>query len=114
MVHNPAASVSIPVTLANLALLDGNGQEDQLGDIAVMVTDGDGRVALQLSRIRQLEFLHRTLGNGSPSYAIWLRDDNLETVYRIYLRRSNNADSNPLRHSLFLALMEKYGAVVNL
>ena len=114
MAHNPAATVSIPATLANLQLLDGNGRPDDGGDIAVLVTDGDGRVALQLSRIRQLEFMHRTLGNGMPSYAIWLRDGDLETVYRIYLRRSENEDSNPLRHAMFMALVEKYGSVVNL
>lgn len=114
MVHNAAASVSVPMTLSNLELADGNGRADERGDIAVLVTDGDGRAALQLSRIRQLEFLHRTLGNGMPSYAIWLRDDDLETVYRIYLRRSENEDSNPLRHGLFMALVEKYGSVVNL
>ena len=107
MVHNAAASASIPMTLSNLELVDGNGQADERGDIAVLVTDGDGRVALQLSRIRQLEFLHRTLGNGMPSYAIWLRDGDLETVYRIYLRRSETEDSNPLRHALFMALVEK-------
>lgn len=114
MVHNAAASVSIPSTLSNLELVDGNGQADERGDIAMLATDGDGRVALQLSRIRQLEFLHRSLGNGMPSYAIWLRDGDLETVYRIYLRRSENEASNPLRHALFMALVEKYGSLVNL
>ena len=114
MVHNPAATVSIPATLADLELVDGDGQPDADGDMAVLVTDGDGRIALQLSRVRQLEFLYRTLGNAMPSYAIWLRDDNLETVYRIYLRRSENAPSNPLRHQLFLGLIDKYGAKVTL
>ena len=114
MVHNTAATMSIPSTLSNLELVDGNGQVDERGNIAVLATDGDGRVALQLSRIRQLEFLHRTLGNGTPSYAIWLRDGDLETVYRIYLRRSEHEDTNPLRHTLFMALVEKYGSVVNL
>ncbi len=114
MVHNPAATVSIPATLADLEFVDGNGRPDDHGDIAALTTDGDGRVALQLSRVRQLEFLYRTLGNGMPSYAIWLRDDNLETVYRIYLRRSENAASNPLRHQLFMGLIDKYGARVTL
>ena len=114
MVHNPAATVAIPATLADLQLVDGNGQPDADGDIAVLVTDGDGRIALQLSRIRQVEFIYRTLGGGMPSYAVWLRDDRLETVYRIYLRRSENAAANPLRHELFMALMEKYGATVAL
>ena len=99
-------------TLANLELVDGSGVPDEQGDIAVLVTEGDGRIALQLSRVRQLEFLYRTLSNGMPSYAIWMRDDNLETVYRIYLRRSDDAATNPLRHELFIALTEKYGDTV--
>ena len=112
MVHNTAATVSIPATLDDLQFVDGSGNPDTDGGIAVLTTDGDGRVALQLSRIRRLEFIHRTLGNGMPSYAIWMGDDQLETVYRIYLRRSENAAANPLRHQLFMALMDKYGSTV--
>ena len=112
MVHNTAATVSIPATLDDLQFVDGSGNPDPNGGIAVLTTDGDGRVALQLSRIRRLEFIHRNLGNGMPSYAVWMGDDQLETVYRIYLRRSENAANNPLRHALFLALMDKYGSKV--
>ena len=112
MVHNAAATVSIPATLDDLRLVDGSGNPDPDGGIAVLTTDGDGRVALQLSRVRRLEFIHRTLGNGMPSYAIWMGDDQLETVYRIYLRRSEKAANNPLRHQLFMALIEKYGSTV--
>jgi len=112
MVHNGAATVSIPATLDDLHFVDGSGNPDAEGGIAVLTTDGDGRVALQLSRIRRLEFIHRVLGNGMPSYGIWMGDDQLETVYRIYLRRSENAAANPLRHQLFLALMDKYGSTV--
>ena len=95
MVHNAAATVSIPATLDNLQFVDGSGQADSTGDIALLTTDGDGQAALQLSRIRQVEFLYRQLRNGMPSYSIWLRDDDLATVYRIYLRRSENPDNNP-------------------
>ena len=112
MVHNPAATVSIPATLDDLQFVDGSGNPDADGGIAVLVTDGDGRIALQLSRVRRLEFIHRVLGNGMPSYAIWMGDDNLETVYRIYLRRSENSAANPVRHRLFMALMDKYGSTV--
>ena len=65
-----------------------------------------------LHAIRRLEFIHRTLGNGMPSYAIWMGDDQQETVYRIYLRRSEDAAANPVRHRLFMALMDKYGSTV--
>lgn len=112
MVHNEAATVSIPATLDSLEFVDGSGNRDGDGGIAVLTTDGDGRVALQLSRVRRLEFIHRNLGNGMPSYAIWMGDDRMETVYRIYLRRSENAAANPLRHELFLALIDKYGPTV--
>ena len=112
MVHNAAATVSIPATLDDLEFVDGSGNPDPNGGIAVLTTDGDGRVALQLSRVRRMEFIHRMLGNGMPSYAIWMGDDQLETVYRIYLRRSENAANDPMRHDLFLALMDKYGSTV--
>ena len=114
MVHNPAATVSIPATLDSLHFVDGSGQNDPTGDIALLATDGDGQVALQLSRIRQVEFLYRQLRNGMPSYSIWLRDDDLATVYRIYLRRSENPANNPLRHRLFMDLTAKYGEKVTL
>ena len=109
MVHNPAATVSIPATLDNLQFVDGSGKASPTGDIAVLATDGDGQVALQLSRVRQVEFLYRQLRSGMPSYSIWLRDDDLATVYRIYLRRSENPANNPLRHRLFMELIETYG-----
>ena len=114
MVHNSAATVSIPATLANLQFVDGSGSAHPAGEIALLATDGDGQAALQLSRIRQVEFLYRTLRNGTPSYSIWLRDDDLATVYRIYLRRSENPANNPLRHRLFMDLTEKYGEKVTL
>ena len=113
MVHNEAAIASIPATLSGLEFVDGSGQPGERGDIAVLVTEGDGRIALQLSRVRQLEFIHRDLGNGMPSYTVWLRDARLETVYRIYLRRSDDAAANPLRHRLFMDLIAKYGAKVS-
>ena len=114
MVHNSAATISIPATLANLQFVDGSGRVHPAGDIALIDTDGDGQAALQLGRIRQIEFLYRTLGNGLPSYSIWLRDDDLATVYRIYLRRAENPTNDPRRHRLFMNLTEKYGEKVTL
>ena len=114
MVHNPAATVTIPATLDNVQFVDGSGRASPTGDIALLTTDGDGQAALQLSRIRQVEFMHRELRNGMPSYAIWLRDDDLATVYRIYLRRSENPANDPLRHRLFMDLIERYGEKVTL
>ena len=114
MVHNPAATVSIPASLDSLQFVDGSGRADPTGDIALLATDGDGQVSLQLSRIRQVEFLFRQLRNGMPSYSIWLRDDDLATVYRIYLRRSENPANNPLRHRLFMDLIDRHGEKVTL
>ena len=114
MVHNAAATVSIPATLDSLQFVDGSGKADPTGDIALLATDGDGQVTLQLSRIRQVEFLYRQLRNGMPSYSIWMRDDDLATVYRIYLRRSENPADNPRRHRLFMDLIEQYGEKVTL
>ena len=114
MVHNQSATVSIPATLAGLEFVDGNGQPDERGDIAVLATDGDGYVALQLSRVRHLEFMHRTMGDSISGYSIWLRDDQLETVFRIYLWRYGKLEANDPVHQMFVGLMEKYGATVAL
>ena len=112
MVHNDVATMSIPATLDDMEFVDGSGRPRDDGGIAALTTDGDGRVALQLSRVRRVEFIHRILGNGMPSYAIWMGNDNLETIYRIYLRRSENPAANPLRHRLFMAMIDKYGSKV--
>ena len=114
MVHNAAVTVSIPATLDNLQFMDGNGRASATGDIALLRTDGDGQATLQLSRVRQVEFLCRELRNGMPSYSVWMRDDDLATVYRIYLRRSETPANNPLRHRLFMDLIERYGEKVTL
>ena len=114
MVHNQASTVSIPATLADLEFVDGNGQPDEHGDIAVLATGGDGRVALQLSRVHQLEFMHRTLGDSISGYSIWLRDDQLETAFRIYLWRYEKTYANDSLHQLFVNLMKKYGTTVAL
>lgn len=114
MAHNAAATVSIPASLDNLQFVDGNGRVGATGGIALLRTDGDGQATLQLSRVRQVEFLYRELRNGIPSYSVWMRDDDLATVYRIYLRQSENPANNPLRHRLFMDLIERYGEKVNL
>ena len=112
MVHNQTATVFISATLAGLEFVDGNGQPDESGDIAVLVTDGDGHVTLQLSRVRQLEFMHRTPGESLSGYSIWLRDDQMETVFRIYLWRYGKLYADDLLHHLFMDLMRKYGSTV--
>lgn len=114
MAHNAAATVSIPATLDNLQFVDGSGKVGATGGIALLRTDGDGQATLQLSRVRQVEFLYRELRNGIPSYSVWMRDDGLATVYRIYLRQSENPANNPLRHRLFMDLIGRYGEKVNL
>ena len=114
MVHNQASTVSMPATLDDLQFVDGNGQPDEHGDVAVLATSGDGRVALQLSRVRQLEFMHRILGDSISGYSIWLRDDQLETVFRIYFWRYEKTDANDSFHQLFMDLMTKYGTTSGL
>jgi hypothetical protein len=45
---------------------------------------------------------------------VWFKDDNLEPVLRVYLRKSDNEDTNQPRHDLFMKLMEKYGETVQI
>ena len=40
---------------------------------------------------------------------MWFQDENDEPVLRIYLRKSDNDETNQPRHDLFMSLLEKYG-----
>ena len=47
-----------------------------------------------------------------PIYSVWFKDENDEPVLRIYLRKSDNDETNQPRHNLFIGLLEKYGETV--
>ena len=63
---------------------------------------------LDMSKIREAEFVHTTNDQGLPSYQLWMRDGDGNPAMRIYLRKSDDDATNPPRHNFFMALLNKY------
>ncbi len=75
--------------------------------VTLMVPDGT-HMHLDMSKIREAEFVHTTNDRGLPSYQLWMRDADGNPAMRIYLRKSENEATNPLRHDFFMGLLDRY------
>ena len=81
--------------------------------VTLMVPDGT-HMHLDMSKIREAEFIHTTNDRGLPSYQLWMRDGDGNPAMRIYLRKSDNDATNPPRHEFFMSLLEKYPGPIKL
>ncbi len=57
---------------------------------------------------REAEFFHTTTNRRLPSYQLWMQDGDANPAMRIFLRKSDDAATNPPRHDFFISLLEKY------
>ena len=78
------------------------------GRIVTLMVPGGTHMHLDMSKIREAEFIHTTNDQGLPSYQLWMRDGDGNPAMRIYLRKSDDDATNPHRHSFFMALLDKY------
>ena len=78
------------------------------GRIVTLMVPGGTHMHLDMSKIREAEFIHTTNDQGLPSYQLWMRDGEGNPAMRIYLRKSDNDATNPPRHEFFMALLDKY------
>ena len=105
MVSNTAGTAEVYMMMDDLRFTE---KED-----IVTFMDPDGtHLHLNLDLVREVEFIHQMNERNLPSYSVWFRDEELETVFRIYLRKSDNDETNQPRHDLFMHLLEKYGGKV--
>lgn len=107
MLSNTAATSEVYMTLDDLRF-----NED--GDIVTFMADGGTHLHMYLDRIREVQFIHRMNDEGLPSYSVWFKDENNDPVLRIYLRKSEQEETNQPRHDLFMGLFDKYGASLKL
>ncbi len=113
MLSNTAATSEVYMALDDLRFSDA-------GDIVTFMaeplsdTEAGTHLHMYLDRIHEVRFLHRMNDAGLPSYSVWFMDDNQGPVLRIYLRKSENTESNQPRHDLFMALLKKYGPTLRL
>ena len=78
------------------------------GRIVTLMAPGGTHMHLDMSKIREAEFIHTTNDQGLPSYQLWMRDGEGSPAMRIYLRKSDDDDTNPPRHNFFMSLLDKY------
>ena len=107
MLSNTAATSEVYMEMDDLRF-----SED--GNIVTFIAEGGTHLHMYLDRITEVRLQHRMNDEGLPSYSVWFMDENDDPVMRIYLRKSENEETNQPRHELFMALMEKYGTKVKL
>ena len=78
------------------------------GRIVTLMVPGGTHMHLDMSKIREAEFVHTTNDQGLPSYQLWMRDGDGNPAMRIYLRKSDDDGTNPPRHEFFMGLLGKY------
>ena len=78
------------------------------GRIVTLMVPGGTHMHLDMSKIREAEFVHTTNDQGLPSYQLWMRDGDGNPAMRIYLRKSDVDATNPPRHEFFMGLLGKY------
>ena len=83
-------------------------------NVVTFMDEGGTHLHLYMDRIKEVQFIHRMNEQGLPSYSVWFKDQDLEPVLRVYLRKSDNEETNQPRHDLFMGLMEKYGDTVTI
>ena len=83
------------------------------GRIVTLMVPGGTHMHLDMSKIREAEFIHTTNDQGLPSYQLWMRDGDGNPAMRVYLRKSDDDATNPPRHNLFMSLLEKYPSKID-
>ncbi len=84
------------------------------GRIVTLMVPGGTHMHLDMSKIREAEFVHTTNDQGLPSYQLWMRDGDGNPAMRIYLRKSDEDATNPPRHEFFMGLLGKYPSKIAL
>ncbi len=104
--------LSNTVTTAEVYTMFNDLRFSDNDNIVTFMDEGGTHLHMYLDRIKEVQFIHRTNEQGLPSYSVWFKDQDLEPVLRVYLRKSEKEETNQPRHDLFMSLMEKYGETV--
>ena len=104
--------ISNTASTAEVYMMMDDVRFTEKGDIVTFMSGDGTHLHLNLEQVRQVQFIHRMNEQDLPSYSVWFKDENEETLLRIYLRKSDNDETNQPRHNLFMSLLEKYGDTV--
>lgn len=102
MLSNSATSAEVYTMFDDLRYTDD-------GETVTFMAEGGTHMHLNMDQIKEARLIHTTNDRGLPSYSLWLLDAELEPVLKVYLRKSEQDETNQPRHDHFLGLIEKYG-----
>jgi len=108
MLSNEAASVEVYTMFDDLRFSEDSG------NIVTFMAEGGTHMHLYLDQVKRARFIHTTNEQGLPSYSLWLLNQEDEPLLRVYLRKSEQDETNQPRHDHFMGLTEKYGESINL
>lgn len=105
MVSNTASTAEVYMMLDDVRFTEK-------GDVVTFMASDGTHLHMNLEEVKEVQFIHKMNEQNLPSYSVWFKDENGESVLRIYLRKSDNDKTNQPRHNLFMGLLEKYGETV--
>ena len=79
------------------------------GETVTFMADGGTHLHLKMDEVKSGKLVQTTNDRGLPSYSLWLLDSEEQPLLRVYLRKSDNEETNPTRHDHFVGLVRKYG-----
>ena len=83
-------------------------------NIVTFMAEGGTHLHLYMDQVKKAQFIQKDNAEGQPSYSLWLMDGADQPLLRVYLRKSEQEETNQPRHDAFLGLMKKYGETVSL
>ncbi len=107
MVSNTASTAEVYLTMNDVRFTEK-------GDVVTFMTPDGTHLHMNIDQISEVQFIQKMNQDDLPSYSVWFKDQNLEPVLRIYLRKSDDDATNQPRHELFMGLMKKYGETVKI
>ena len=105
MVSNTASTAEVYMMLDDVRFTEK-------GDVVTFMASDGTHLHMNLEEVKEVQFINKMNEQNLPSYSVWFKDENNESVLRIYLRKSDNDKTNQPRHNLFMGLLEKYGETV--
>ena len=106
--------LSNTVTTAEVYLNFDDLRFSEKDDIVTFMDPNGTHLHMYMDRVKEVKLIHRMNEQGLPSYSVWFQDENDEPVLRIYLRKSDQEETNQARHDLFMGMIEKYGDSIKL
>jgi putative heme iron utilization protein len=107
MLENPVTTAEVYTMFEDLRFTDK-------GDIVTFMAEGGTHLHMHMDEIKEVRFIHRMNEQGLPSYSVWFMGQDDQPALRVYLRKSEKAETNQPRHDLFMRLKEKYGETLRL